>query len=114
MNISVKLKAIELNALAQALKCQLEATDPRTRCEAIVVILMSRLYKKLAEKIIFIEPRMYNIRFDIEIALAFIELFNMIETDFDIYSQNIIDRLIREFDQKVNSINQLTFKPAQT
>lgn len=104
MKVSIKLKHTQLVSLVAFMSVMLKDNNYSSRTDAIVALLMAKLYKKLKEKTILMEPRKYSFQVSPETALAFIEFFTAIPVDRCTHASNIVDSLIRQFDQQTASI----------
>jgi len=100
MNISVKLKYTELQSLEAELERVLQVDDCHTRSEVIVGLLMLKFYRKIKRTCALIEPRMYRMSIEPEMAVAFVIYFSQKEINHVSHAGNIIQRMISLFDQQ--------------
>lgn len=100
MNLSVKLKHTQLASLVYLLENSIDPSLPKNRYGAIIEVLMVKLYKKLKEKTVLMEPRNYTFSIGPETAMAFIEFFQNKPFQMDSYEGNIVLKLINQFDKQ--------------
>lgn len=100
MKIRIKLKHTQLVSLVSLMENIINTDECETRCDAIVTILVLKMYKKLKEKTVMMEPKNYTFSIDPETAMAFIEFFSCIPFDKYSHGGNVADRMIQDFDKQ--------------
>jgi hypothetical protein len=103
MNISLRLKYTELQSLVAELERVLLVDECNTRNEAIIGVLMLKLYRKLKQKCAIIEPRIYTISIEPEYAIAFVQYFTKRPVNLVSHAGNIIQKMVALFDQQTSN-----------
>lgn len=98
MKIILKAKPDELRALVELIE-QLMYTECRNRHDAMVVLMMLKLYKKLKEKSILIDAPL-RMSIPAEYAIAFIEFFSGHNIPCHTFAGNYLMKLMNHFDQQ--------------
>lgn len=102
MKISIKLKPDEVRALVEVFERCIDTESCMDRMDAIITVIMVRMYKKLKEKSILMEkPIRLNIPPDM--AMAFCEFFFAIPFDNTSFGGNLLQRLLAHFDQQTSN-----------
>lgn len=99
MKIILKLKPDEVRAMVALFERIIQHDHCDSRRDAMITIMMLKLYKKLKEKSILIDSPL-RMHIPPEYAIAFIEFFEWQTFDRTSFTGNLLMRMMMHFDQQ--------------